>query len=103
MNSLRTAEGMEVAGDSGACDRDRLPSNRLSCSKVISAYEWEIDHFTEPFNVCPNETEHRPVYEIGNGHWNIPALKNLLEQLMLLDCYFEDFEVDDNFPSLAEG
>ena len=37
----------------------------------------------------------------GNGQWNIPALRTLLEELLPLERSMKDFEVEHEFPSLG--
>jgi hypothetical protein len=34
--------------------------------------------YYQPFQVSPAETEHHLIYELGNGQWDIPALRTLL-------------------------
>jgi two-component system, chemotaxis family, CheB/CheR fusion protein len=49
------------------------------------------------FRVAPDETLGRPVYELGNGHWNIPRLIELLEKVLPHKAAFDDFEVEHDF------
>ena len=37
--------------------------------------------FYQNFQVSPEQTENVFLYELGNGQWNIPLLKNLLEEI----------------------
>ena len=37
--------------------------------------------FYQTFHVSPSETEGRLIYELGNGQWDIPDLRTLLESL----------------------
>ena len=53
--------------------------------------------FYETFKVEPTETEGRTVYDLGNGQWNIPALRTLLEEILPRHFSFDDFEVDHDF------
>ncbi|HZP16370.1 MAG TPA: ATP-binding protein, partial [Terriglobales bacterium] len=39
------------------------------------------------------ETEHRLIYDLGNGQWNIPKLRELLENILPAHSTFRDFEV----------
>ena len=57
--------------------------------------------FYQTFGVGPEETLDRYLYELGNGQWNIPALRTLLEQVLPQQKAFEDFEVTHDFPSLG--
>ncbi len=57
--------------------------------------------FYEMFRVDPAETEGRPVYEIGNGQWDIPALRALLEDVLPENNTFDDFEVEHEFEHIG--
>ena len=41
------------------------------------------------------------IYDLGNGQWNIPALRSLLEEILPLEKSMKDFEVEHEFPSLG--
>lgn len=58
--------------------------------------------FYETFQVKPLETENHSIYELGDGQWNIPALKTLLEEIIPLNTSFEDFEVAHDFESIGQ-
>ena len=47
------------------------------------------------------EVEHHLVYELGDGQWNIPRLRRLLEQILPKNTSFEDFEVAHDFPRVG--
>ncbi len=57
--------------------------------------------FYRTFQVEPKDTEHRLVYELGNGQWNIPALKKLLEDILPKNTFFKGFEVMHKFPVIG--
>ena len=38
--------------------------------------------FYQTFHVTPEETEDSLIYELGNGQWDIPALRTLLEDII---------------------
>ena len=38
--------------------------------------------FYQTFQVSAEETEHHLIYELGNGQWDIPALRTLLEDIV---------------------
>ena len=48
--------------------------------------------FYSAFQVNPEETEGKRVYDLGNGQWNIPKLKILLEDILPKNTFFEDFK-----------
>ena len=57
--------------------------------------------FYQMFRTSPEETENHFIYEIGNGQWNIPALRKLLEEIIPLNTQFENFEVTHDFPAIG--
>lgn len=57
--------------------------------------------FYKTFHVDKNDTEGKVVYELGNGQWNIPALRELLEKILPDDTFFNGFEVTHIFPSIG--
>src|SRR6267142_1884878 len=58
-------------------------------------------YFYEYFQVIPQETESHCFYDLGNGQWNIPALRELLDQIVIHYTTFEAFEVTHTFPHLG--
>jgi len=65
--------------------------------KVVSANR----AFHETFQVSPEETENCLIYELGNHQWDIPRLRELLEEILPRDTHFENFEVEHNFPVIG--
>ena len=57
--------------------------------------------FYRMFRVDQKDTEHTLVYELGNGQWNIPALRKLLEDILPKHTFFKGFEVEHEFPSIG--
>lgn len=57
--------------------------------------------FYRTFMVSVKETEKKSVYKLGNGQWNIPALKKLLEDVLPAKKTVNDYEVDHNFPNIG--
>jgi signal transduction histidine kinase/CheY-like chemotaxis protein len=57
--------------------------------------------FYQTFQVSPVETENRLIYELGNGQWDIPALRTLLEDVIPTSSVFNDFELEHTFPSIG--
>ncbi len=66
--------------------------------KVITANH----SFYEMFHVTPEETEGRFVYSIGDHAWDIPSLRELLEEIIPQNTHFNDFEVDHEFPAIGQ-
>jgi two-component system CheB/CheR fusion protein len=57
--------------------------------------------FYRDFEVSREETQNRPIYGLGNGQWNIPRLRELLENILPHNGRVEDFEVRHEFPHLG--
>lgn len=57
--------------------------------------------FYQTFQVEQKETEGKLVYKLGNGQWNIPSLKKLLENILPKNSFFRGFEVKHNFPLIG--
>ncbi|MGI0488750.1 sensor histidine kinase [Pantanalinema rosaneae CENA516] len=58
--------------------------------------------FYRTFQVCLEETKDHFIYELGNGQWNIPALRTLLEAVLSDNAAFEDFEVEHEFQHIGQ-
>mgnify|MGYP001954243764 CR=1 FL=1 len=65
---------------------------------VLTANEAFYVHF----KVSRDETRERSVFDIGNGQWNIPALKDLLEKILPEKSVIHEFEVSHEFPTIGE-
>ena len=59
------------------------------------------ESFCAIFKVDKKETENKLVYELGNGQWDVPALKKLLENVLPSKKVVKDYEVEDNFPTIG--
>ncbi|HEV2292911.1 MAG TPA: PAS domain S-box protein [Tepidisphaeraceae bacterium] len=57
--------------------------------------------FYQTFQVSPEETVDRLIYELGNGQWDIPALRTLLEDIVPKSSVFNDFELEHAFPVIG--
>ncbi len=53
--------------------------------------------FYETFQAAREDTETRLIYDLGNGQWNIPKLRELLENILPARSTFRDFEVTHEF------
>ncbi|HNV28975.1 MAG TPA: chemotaxis protein CheB [Cyclobacteriaceae bacterium] len=58
--------------------------------------------FYKKFDVNQEETEGILLYELGNKQWDIPRLRELLEDIVPKNSYFRDFEVTHTFPDIGE-
>src|SRR4029453_12177419 len=57
--------------------------------------------FYQTFRVTPAETEGRFIYDLGDGQWDIPALKTLLEEIIPLNSSFDDWPVEHDFEHIG--
>ena len=57
--------------------------------------------FYQTFHVSLEETENRLIYELGNGQWDIPDLRTLLEDIVPKSSFFNDFELEHDFPAIG--
>jgi two-component system CheB/CheR fusion protein len=53
------------------------------------------------FMTNQEETVGKLVYDLGNGQWNIPDLRRLLEEILPRNSSFEDFEMEHRFQSIG--
>src|SRR5436853_110627 len=57
--------------------------------------------FYQTFHVSAEETENQHIYELGNGQWDIPDLRTLLEDIVPTSSVFNDFELEHDFPVIG--
>jgi PAS domain S-box-containing protein len=66
--------------------------------KVISANRT----FYQNFKTKPEETEGQLIYSLGNQQWNIPKLRELLEEILPKNNSFDNYEVEHDFPDIGK-
>ena len=57
--------------------------------------------FFDAFKVSKKETYNKKIFDLGNGQWDIPKLKNLLKEILPRDSHFENFEVTHTFDDIG--
>jgi two-component system CheB/CheR fusion protein len=57
--------------------------------------------FYQTFQASPNEVDGHLIYEVGNGQWDIPGFKKLLEDVLPQNTSFQDFEMEHEFPAIG--
>jgi PAS domain S-box-containing protein len=57
--------------------------------------------FYQEFGIRPADTVGRFLYDLGDGQWNIPALRKLLGELLLKNISFQNFEMEWSVPGLG--
>lgn len=65
--------------------------------KVISA----SPIFYQTFQVNPAQTENKLLYQLGNGQWDIPVLRKLLEEILPKKKVVKNYEVTHDFESIG--
>ena len=65
--------------------------------KIVKANQ----SFYHTFNVTPQDTEGALIYDLGNRQWDIPRLRELLEDILPQNSIFNDFEVEHHFEGIG--
>ena len=65
--------------------------------KIVSASR----SFYNTFGVMPGQTVGQLLFDLGNGQWDIPELRRLLEEILPRQAALDDYEVKCDFPSLG--
>jgi two-component system CheB/CheR fusion protein len=63
--------------------------------KIISASR----SFYSEFKTTPEDTVGRKIYDLGNRQWDIPKLRELLENILPKNLSFDGYEVEHDFPA----
>ena len=58
--------------------------------------------FYDVFKVKPEETIGKSLYTLGNHQWDMPQLREMLENILLKETAFEDFEVEHDFVTIGK-
>jgi signal transduction histidine kinase len=57
--------------------------------------------FLRTFRVSPQDTVGHGLFSLGDGQWNVPALRDLLRERLIVDSDLSDVEVDHVFPGIG--
>ena len=57
--------------------------------------------FYQTFKVAPTDTQGKLLYALGDGQWDIPGLRLLLEKIVPEHRVMEDYEVEHQFPEIG--
>lgn len=58
--------------------------------------------FYQNFQVSSEQTENQLLYELGNGQWNIPELRRLLEEVLPSKKTVKNYEVNHVFEAIGQ-
>jgi two-component system CheB/CheR fusion protein len=96
----RTLQAAEEARDyaEGLIETVREPLIVLDSDLRV---ERATSAFYETFRVSRAETEGRFLYDLGNGQWNVPRLRELLGESLFRNQSFQDLEVEHTFPHIG--
>ncbi|NQX31071.1 PAS domain-containing protein [Pedobacter boryungensis] len=75
-------------------------------SLVVMDKEYKIlsanNHFLHTFKVSLNETKGKLLFELGNGQWDIPELRKMMEEILPTNNPVLDYEVEHEFPHIGK-
>ena len=96
----RTLQAAEEARDyaEGLIETVREPLIVLDADLRV---ERATSAFYETFRVSRAETEGRLLYDLGNGQWNLPRLREQLGEALFQNQSFEDLEIEHTFPHIG--
>jgi signal transduction histidine kinase/ActR/RegA family two-component response regulator len=60
------------------------------------------ESFYNGFHVKRDETEGVLLYDLGNKQWDIPRLRELLDEILPKKTHFRNFEITHSFPFIGE-
>ena len=58
--------------------------------------------FYQAFKVKPEETEGQHIYDLGTRQWDIPRLRELLEDILPETTSFDNFKVEHDFRDIGK-
>jgi PAS domain S-box-containing protein len=100
IETLKASEGKaKEARDYAEAVIESIPSFLVLDSEL--RVQRANESFCEHFHVARAATEQCLVYELGNGQWDIPELRDFLEQILPRKSFFKDFEVTHEFESIG--
>ena len=59
------------------------------------------NHFLNTFKVSINDTKGKLLYDLGNGQWDIPELRLMMEEILPTNNPVLDYEVEHEFPHIG--
>ena len=96
IKAIAAQAGLKLAGDIVNTVREPLVVLDGALKVVLAS-----GSFYREFQAKPEHTVGRRIYELGNGQWDIPALRELLETILPRDAAFENYAVEHDFPVIG--
>src|SRR5881409_1601533 len=91
-----SVEQVSVARDHAETIMDNVPVPLIILDAALRV-TWASRSFYETFRVTPEETIEHFIYELGDGQWNIPALRKALAEVVEKNVEFHEFEVEHDW------
>ncbi|MGQ0594541.1 MAG: chemotaxis protein CheB [Gammaproteobacteria bacterium] len=101
IDALKRSEREEKAARAYAEAILRTTRNPMLVLRADLLVNTANEAFYKTFQVAPEETEGRLIYELGNRQWDIPKLRELLEHILPGGSSFNDFEVEHEFETIG--
>ncbi len=93
-------EQLQQSRDYAAAIVDTVPTSLL-----VLDQGWGVKTANQPFCqtflLSQQEIENQPLWDLGNGQWNIPVLRPLLDDVLANNTRFQHFEVEHVFPRVG--
>jgi two-component system, chemotaxis family, CheB/CheR fusion protein len=99
--SKRAAETIKASRDyaQSIVETVRVPLMVLNADlRIVTANR----AFYELFQTTPSETENQLFFALGNGQWNLPPLRQLLENVLPNNAQLLDYEVQQQFEKIGD-
>lgn len=96
----RTARDVRAARDYAEAIVRMAPDPLLVLTHDFTV-EAVNEAFSQSFNLPAQDALGRNVFALGNGQWNIPELRELLELILPRDRVLANYEVTRDFPGLG--
>ena len=58
--------------------------------------------FYDKFSLLPEEVENKTLFELGSGQWNIPRLREVLNEIVAKNGSFKNIQISNTFPEIGE-
>jgi two-component system CheB/CheR fusion protein len=95
-NAAREARALALAGDIVGTLREPLLVLDEALRVVFAS-----PAFYREFRVGPEDTVGRRLYDLGQRQWDIPALRELLEDILTSDRSFDGYPMEHDFPAIG--
>jgi two-component system CheB/CheR fusion protein len=101
IDALKRTEGRIVAEREHAEAIIRTVPNPLLILTAELRVQFANDAFYRVFRLAPDEVAGRPLFELAGSAFDLPRLRELLEDIIPRNSSFNEFELTHNFPRLG--